>query len=260
MTQMSQSAHRGPAVVERNVARAMAKKKREIYARWGCQGWRFFLPVLQLPIWLVMIESIRGMCGTHKGLLGLVTDWSSSSSEGMPAAQVSASSAAVANAEVVPDNLATGGVLEAAAEAGATSLDIANEASAVPIEHSMANEGILWFTDLTAPDPMLVLPFMLSATMFLNIFSKEGSLDVPYLARSKSAQRWTRILGMVALAAGPLTLQVPSGMLVYWVSSALLGYGQFVLLRRFMPLKPPPKPCKPPVRNSSRNDRAIEID
>jgi inner membrane protein COX18 len=180
------------------------------------------------------------MSGCHKGLLGLVTDWSSNEKT-----QAAVSSSATTTSDFAVGSLAAGGPLDAVDEAGLTSESVVN--AAVTLEPGMATEGILWFTDLTAPDPMLALPFMLSASMFLNIYSKERNINVPYLQRSKSAQRWTRVLGMVALAAGPLTLQMPSAMLVYWVSSSLMGYGQFILLDRFMPLKPPPIPCKPKV-------------
>ena len=177
------------------------------------------------------------MSGCHKGLLGLVTDWSSSEK-----AQDAASSSATTTSDCAAGSLAAGGPPNALDGAELTSESVVD--ATVTFEPSMATEGILWFTDLTVPDPMLALPFMLSASMFLNIYSKERSIDVPYLQRSKGAQRWTRVLGTVALAAGPLTLQMPSAMLVYWVSSSLMGYGQFIFLDRFMPLKLPPKPCK----------------
>lgn len=211
----------------------LADKQTQIYKRWGCERWKPFLPLLQLPVWLVLVETIRRMCGTHKGLLGLVTDWSSTGGDAGKTAAASGTSSDGLVQAVASVDVPLGGLEQLGGDTTAQSV--------LGLEPSMATEGILWFTDLTAPDPMLILPFMLSASMLLNIFSKESNA-LPYAQRSKGQQRLTRALAVVALAAGPLTLQLPSAILVYWISSGLLGYGQFVLLRHLMPMKAPITP------------------
>lgn len=165
-----------------------------------------------------MIETLRGMVGTHKGLLGLFF---------LPGP-------ADKNNELDPaPELAAAGVL-----------DVDNVRAIVPIEPSLATEGILWFTNLTAPDPMLLLPFMLSASIFLNTFSGQRR-GIPGIAMTVARTRLLRALGVLALAAGPLTLQAPSGILLYWVSSSMMGYVQGYFIDIYMPIKPPVMPCDP---------------
>lgn len=111
------------------------------------------------------------------------------------------------------------------------------------MELSLANEGALWFPDLLVPDPMLVLPFMLSGMMFLNLANT--SAKNPSVAQ----RRLMNTLKIVALAIGPLTLHIPSAMLVYWISSSSFALGQALILERLMPVKPPVTPCKPRNHN-----------
>jgi inner membrane protein COX18 len=112
-------------------------------------------------------------------------------------------------------------------------------------EISLATEGGLWFPDLLVPDPCLVLPFMLSGVIFANLFN--STTKTP----SVGQRRLMNSMKMVALAIGPLTLQMPSAMLVYWISSSSFALGQALLLEKLMPVKPPVIPCKPRRRISS---------
>lgn len=107
------------------------------------------------------------------------------------------------------------------------------------VELTLADEGALWFPNLLAPDPMLLLPFMLSGVMFLSL--SHNATKNP----SVGQRRVMNTLKIVALAVGPLTLQVPSAMLVYWISSSSLALGQAFLLEKLIPVKPPVVPCKP---------------
>ncbi|RDW91619.1 hypothetical protein BP5796_02784 [Coleophoma crateriformis] len=200
---MKEAMHTGPAAINRQVYKQMSAKRKELFRRWDCPRWRNFLGLVQLPFWLVMIETIRKMCGAHVGLLGMM------------AARIS------------------GGVEDAAATAAAA-------ITSLPKEASLATEGALWFPDLLVPDPHLVLPFMLSGAILLNL-----SNALPSKNPAVWQKRLVRSLRIVALAIGPLTLQVPSAMLVYWISSSTLAYTQARLLDAFMPLKKLVEPCKP---------------
>lgn len=117
---------------------------------------------------------------------------------------------------------------------------------------SLATEGALWFPNLLEPDPMLILPFVLSGTVLLNI-TGTGSR-----ANNENQKPWQkgfqRSLKIVALCMGPLTLQVPSAMLVYWISSSGLGYLQAVILDKVMPMPTPAKPCDPKARFKARKE------
>lgn len=113
----------------------------------------------------------------------------------------------------------------------------------IPMEPSLATEGTLWFDNLIAPDPSLILPFALSGIMFLlyryggNTY---GLLEVlipgQTIDRARQILYWnlqkTKILKIGALAIAPATLMFPSGMLLYWISSSLAGL--FVGPRRFL--------------------------
>ncbi|KAJ9656094.1 hypothetical protein H2201_008645 [Coniosporium apollinis] len=84
------------------------------------------------------------------------------------------------------------------------------------LEPSMANEGALWFQDLTVADPTLTLPFVVSGIMFLNVW--RGSAQTKRVGReSVGAKTLRRGLLLLTLAIGPLTLNVPAGVMVYWM-------------------------------------------
>ncbi len=168
------------------------------------------------------------MAGTTKGLLGLM----------LPAGVVRN----VNGFDAAPE-LAVAGIPGEGFEAELMGEKGLVEA-VVPVEPSLATDGMLWFPDLTAADPMLVLPFMLSGIMFLNIYSGQHR-GIPGVAMTRRRIRIMRALGVVALAVGPLTLQIPTAMLLYWVSSGMFAYWQNLLIDHYMPIKSPVKPCEP---------------
>lgn len=106
-------------------------------------------------------------------------------------------------------------------------------------ELSLATEGALWFPDLIVPDPHLILPFMLSGVIFANLYNSTSKNPTVFQKRFMNAMK------LVALAIGPLTLHVPSAMLIYWISSSSIALGQSLMLEKLMPVKPPVVPCKP---------------
>lgn len=207
---LSQHGAKGEDFYRTMVTAEVPKKTKELHKSLSVRGFGSMAPLLQFPIWLLFIETIRKMCGTHEGLLGLA------------ARPFNESEADTAN--------------------GAASTVGFN---VVPLEPSMATEGALWFSDLLVPDPLLILPIVLSASMFANISYQEKQSMKRDGLRSKWNQRLSRILKLVALAVVPLTLNVPSAMLVYWSSSALTALGQAVLMNHFFPIPPKIKPCKP---------------
>ncbi len=117
--------------------------------------------------------------------------------------------------------------------------------SAVPVESSLAEEGALWFPDLLAPDPCLVLPFLLSGTLFANLHLSSRSRTRDGRQSSRTAQAFEKTMKLLALAIGPLMLQFPSGLLLYWISSSMLAIVTKYLTDRLMPFRRPPEPCKP---------------
>ncbi|KUJ06604.1 uncharacterized protein LY89DRAFT_565026, partial [Mollisia scopiformis] len=115
------------------------------------------------------------------------------------------------------------------------------EAIRIPVESSFANEGMLWFPDLLVADPQLVLPFILSGTILLNVFG--GGIKGQDLALPKWQVRLKRNMGLVALCIGPIMIHVPSALVLYWLSSSGFAFLQASILERVMPIKSAPKPC-----------------
>ncbi|MCJ1403482.1 hypothetical protein MMC11_006705 [Xylographa trunciseda] len=177
-------------------------KQRELYRKFGIKQWPIFAPLINFPVWLVFMETIRRMCGTHEGLLGLIAK----------AFKQSEDETEVALTPV---------------EAGASS---------AYIEPSMAFEGALWFPDLLVPDPMLILPFALSACFFATIVQQDRRILNRFGVLTKWQTRRSRISKLVVLAIGPLTLHLPSAMLVYWMASSLTVLGQNILLDTILPI------------------------
>ena len=194
----------GPVECNRLSKKESAIKFAELNKRHGTQYWKILVPYLQLPVFLVIIETIRKMCGTHSGLLGLLTRSSTESTDHYSSAPV--------------DQI---------------------EPIAILVEQSLAMEGALWFPNLLLPDPMLILPFVLSGSLFVNIFYHTSSSNHPW------QRRINYTIKIMALAIGPLTLQVPSAMLVYWISSSMIGLGQSIIIQWYIPQVPTISPCKP---------------
>lgn len=143
------------------------------------------------------------MCGTEAGLLGLLVKSFSKSGQ-----------------RITPEDL---------------------DQVLVPIEQSFAMEGALWFPNLLLPDPISVLPFVLSGSLLANIFY--------HMRQAKSSNIWQRMINntliTMAFAIGPLTLQVPSAMLIYWISSSSIALGHSIALNWYIPRPPQILPCKP---------------
>lgn len=202
----------GPDFCQKHMERQYRKKMTEIHRRHGTQLWKNLISLGQFPIFLIIVETVRKMCGAHKGLLGLMMPGASDENQSM---------------EAIPLD-------QVIAQDQGTELFL--------FEESLGNEGALWFPDLLVPDPMMILPFALMGTLFLNINYHTSRNDGAPV--SKWSRRFTRGLKILALASGPLTLQVPSAMLLYWVSSSLCGLGQLVLMERYFPLTTTVKACK----------------
>ena len=201
-----------------NSRRAAMKKLRvkqaELRRKFGTPIWASFLPFLQFPVWLLVTEAIRRMAGARHGLFGLFSNYFAESED----------------------------VVEMDRESILRTVD----SLAVPVEPSFAWEGILWFPDLLVPDPQLILPFFFSGVMLGNIFYLQHSNRLRGIVQGKWSRRLTNIFKVIALAAGPLMLQMPSAVFVYWISSALIGLGQHVLIEKYMPFTGPSiTPCKP---------------
>ncbi len=204
----------GPRHTNMALQRGIRAKRTELYQRWGCRRWKNWLPIAHFPIWLAVIETIRRMAGAGEGLLGWAT--SMVRDEGVNADRD-------------------------------TILDAISASAVVPVEASLADEGALWFPNLLLPDPTLVLPFVLSAALFTSVHlnTRPKAPDSVVLPPSVARKRMERAAKLIALAVGPLTLQVPSAIMVYWISGSVISIGEYYLRARLVPFRSPIPPCKP---------------
>lgn len=171
---------------------AVGPMRRRLMKQQRALAGRSYINSINIPIWFAVMETIRRMTGAEDGMLSLTGK-----------------------------SLA----LREKQNPGPGTVD-----ELIPTEPSLATEGMLWFDDLTIPDPSLILPFALSGIMFVMYSSRRGTSDFrsapgspikhAYQAFSLS-ERKRRILKVGALVAGPATLMFPSAMLLYWISSSL---------------------------------------
>lgn len=192
---MQQSAHLGPVRAQAVILKKLRKKRKEILKRGGVSNWKNFLPFLHLPVLLIAIETLRMMSGADVGLLGHLA----SGFSGYSVPFISPTSSLTAW-----------------------------------FEPTLANEGVLWFKDLTLADPEGRLSYILSGALLMNIWDF-GNKAV----REPSiwGKRLQRALIAMACVAGPLLSPVPSGILIYWISSVAFAFGQSSLLTRVLVLK-----------------------
>ncbi|CAL3971202.1 hypothetical protein PZA11_007760 [Diplocarpon coronariae] len=202
--------HLGPNVVHNRFLKKAKAKTVELYRQNDCSRWKNFLGLPQLPIFLSVMEALRKMCGSREGLLGMVL--------GNERRVV----------ETGVEN--TAGVI--------TGEGLVDHALNIPLETSMSTEGMLWFPNLVASDPELVLPFILSGILLLNISHGPQS-------KSIWGQRVNRSCVFAALISGPILINIPSALLIYWISSGGSAYLQTVLLDKLMPIPQPVTSCKP---------------
>ncbi|KAM4714860.1 mitochondrial inner membrane protein OXA1L [Anableps anableps] len=91
---------------------------------------------------------------------------------------------------------------------------------------SLQTGGILWFTDLSAADPFYILPLAVTGTMFFILeLGAESGIDNPNLRAMKTV---FRIMPLIIL---PLTINFPTAVFTYWLTSNCFSLGQVALLR-----------------------------
>lgn len=97
---------------------------------------------------------------------------------------------------------------------------------------SFAHGGTLWFTDLTSPDPYLVLP-IISACLML------GAFEVSSRGAPARQRRVMRFLPLVFIA---FIARFPAGLFVYWVTSNAVTLAQNLAVNHLMPHAAVPVP------------------
>jgi YidC/Oxa1 family membrane protein insertase len=125
---------------------------------------------------------------------------------------------------------------------------------------SFQSGGLLWFTDLTAADPLFTLPIAYVLTMM-------ASQEV-VIRNSPMQSGQQKMMRFLPIAFGFFLARFPAGLLVYWVASNTISLIQNLAIYRAYPTiiheeqtketptkKPAPKPPKKRRKKKSKNRR-----
>ncbi|KAI5810425.1 60Kd inner membrane protein-domain-containing protein [Pyronema omphalodes] len=182
-----------PHIFESTLRKVAKKSRNQLWARWGCQQWKLFLPLLQIPVWVAASASLRAL---------------------MPGA--------------ADDSMVSffGGLTNPA--------EVAREAA------GLATEGFGWVQDLTATDPTLALPVMFGAAVLANV-RYQAYINPP---QSTNAKRISNALTVMTVPMFVVSCGMPSGLVLYWASSAMWSLGLTMALQRYRKLPEKVGRCK----------------
>jgi len=104
--------------------------------------------------------------------------------------------------------------------------------------------GMLWFTDLTATDPLYILPIASAGTFLLLI---EMGKEQMIASNAQHGQIMLNVFRGMSLFMIPVCLNFETAMLCYWTSNNLLTMAQTGILktksaRKLFGIWDPPKP------------------
>ena len=91
---------------------------------------------------------------------------------------------------------------------------------------SLKTEGTLWFVDLTAADPMYLLPILTAVSLYVHIHAGGDGMrleSMPPLMRT-----FIKVLPIVSF---PAMCMFPAALNVYWFTNNFVSIGQSRLLR-----------------------------
>ncbi|OLN92040.1 Mitochondrial inner membrane protein oxa1-1 [Colletotrichum chlorophyti] len=195
-----------------SAALQLARIRKRIAKERGCQDWKAYGPVLGIPAWFLMSESLRRLLGAGGGWLSLLTSGNKKNTESAGEAAKSVS--------------------EYASTAWSSSTDVVSKHAQQLSDavEAMTSGGFLWFTDLTVADPtMFGLPLILAGTMSYSfwpkdkymrelVFDTQGATE--YLPPAvKWRVRLTRALLCTGVVVPALCVQLPAGLFLYWITS-----------------------------------------
>ena len=160
----------------------------------GLQHWKTWVTLIRFPIWFAVMDCLRCMSGTQEGFLALI----------------------------------------GRSLTGKHSLDQTLDDSVVHLEPSLATEGAMWYPNLSLSDPFLILPFVVSGSIFA--CSHSGFGVIRWMPTVKHSTRgfvdvtrfhlWMdRMRNIMTLAVGPATLLFPSALLLFRISNNLSAVG-----------------------------------
>jgi len=110
---------------------------------------------------------------------------------------------------------------------------------------TLSDGGMFWFTDLTVPDPLYILPVLSTATFFGLI--EIGKEQMMMQQRGPQGALMLNFFRAMALLSLPVCISFEASMLCYWVTNNFLTMSQSLLLkqppvRKYFGIWDPPKP------------------
>ncbi|KAI5780226.1 60Kd inner membrane protein-domain-containing protein [Peziza echinospora] len=234
---------------ERVTNKMVNTRRAEVLGRWGAQRWKMWLGLGQMPVWVLATFTLRGMATPHSK-----TTLEDGGHGSVPTTTTTTTTITTNSIPTTPSGGGTGipgAVSEsaiAAEEPAATGFAVIGQTiqgwlDAIPVEQSLAEGGALWFKNLLEPDPLYILPLALSFVIFANIefsalqFTRSGRL----MTILRTAMR------IFPLLVIPITMQTPTALTLYWISSATYSLIQNLILHFWYPLPKPVTPCSPAV-------------
>ncbi|RYP69045.1 hypothetical protein DL770_008323 [Monosporascus sp. CRB-9-2] len=260
---------------------------RRIWRKFGLQEWKLYGNLLGLPFWLGGIDAIRRLCGGPRGLLGRwVFGPGEAEASTMATATTEAAKGGAAAADAAIPSSGTSSIPAGsvpAADLPSSTDGVAQAISHAAAEPSLTTGGCLWFPDLTVADPWHILPLALSGILVLNLWPRSAAgrrslLNMGSTAAPSGQEPATsdnnlttgarfraglhRGLMLVSLMMGPLTMDLPAALHLYWISSSAVSWATGNVLRRLYPVGGNAvEPCKgielPVIRG--KRDEAAEV-
>ena len=79
------------------------------------------------------------------------------------------------------------------------------------INPAILTDGMLWFKDLSAPDPLGILPVVGGCISLLNVLSVGGAVS------NSNARKFTKFMRVLPLISVPIWMTFPVAFNVYWI-------------------------------------------
>lgn len=79
------------------------------------------------------------------------------------------------------------------------------------INPAILTDGLLWFKDLSAPDPLGILPVLGGAISLLNVLSAGGAMS------NSNARKFGKFMRVLPLISVPIWMTFPAAFNVYWL-------------------------------------------
>lgn len=178
---------------------SMKLERGYLYRKYNVYPYLRWANLFQIPVWLLVMESVRNICGDSRGFLRLFI---------MPIEKW-----------LWPEQ--------------------AHEAVGVVAEPSLATEGALWFPDLLAGDPTGVLPALLTASIIANVRmgwktpSSQEIADLPpweFMMRSSELFFKYGVYAAAIYIGFSASFGMPAALMIYWLTSTNLATLQTYLL------------------------------